>query len=194
MRVTDRDGHSAYLETSVGEAPDERALLRLEDGQALVVSRDVLETQPDGSLYLPLSFDELARASRSGEEVFPVIEERLDIAKREVERPRFRIVKSVSERDVLVDEPLMQEQVDIERVVVNQMVDEPPAVRYEGDTMVVPLLEEVVVVDVRLIVREEVRITRRRDEVSAPRRVTLRREDVTVVPVADDRDGETDAQ
>jgi stress response protein YsnF len=86
---------------------------------------------------------------------------------------------------VLVDQPLAEEHVDIDRVVVNQMVDEPPPVRYEGDTLIVPVLEEVIVVDVRLMVREEVRITRRREQVHKPQSVTLRREDVIVEPVPD---------
>lgn len=192
--VTDRDGRRAYAEPGQSPEAAERVLIRLDDGRALLVEPGVLEARPDGSRYLPLSFDELMAASRSSEEVIPVIEEQLDVQKREVERPRFRIVKSVSEREVLVDEPLMQEQVDIEHVMVNQVVDEPPPVRYEGDTMIVPVLEEVIVVDVRLIVREEVRITRRREQTSTPQRVTLRREDVTVVPISEDRDGETDQQ
>jgi stress response protein YsnF len=49
------------------------------------------------------------------------------------------------------------------------------------------VLEEVLVVETRLLVTEEVRITRRRTETHMPERVTLRREDVTIERVDRER-------
>jgi len=46
--------------------------------------------------------------------------------------------------------------------------------------MIVPLLEEVLVVEKRLMLREEVRVTKRRNETHRPQTVTLRKEDVKV--------------
>jgi uncharacterized protein (TIGR02271 family) len=112
--------------------------------------------------------------------VLPVMEETVAIHKREIESGRVRIEKTVHERDVLVDEALMREQVDVERVAINRYVDSPPAVRHEGDTMIVPVVEEVLVIEKRLVLREELRVTRRREEVSAQQTVPLRREEVTV--------------
>jgi stress response protein YsnF len=60
------------------------------------------------------------------------------------------------------------------------VVQGPIPVRYEGDTMIVSLLKEVLVVETRLLLTEEVHITTRRTERHAPARVTLRREDVTI--------------
>jgi stress response protein YsnF len=60
-------------------------------------------------------------------------------------------------------------------------------VRYEGDTMIVSLLEEVLVVETRLLLKEEVRMTTRRTETHRPVTVTLRREDVTVERVDRER-------
>src|SRR5690606_31687528 len=54
------------------------------------------------------------------------------------------------------------------------------AIRYEGDTMIVPVLEEVLVMQKRLLLEEEVRITRRRSEHRAPQRVMLREEHAEV--------------
>jgi stress response protein YsnF len=53
-------------------------------------------------------------------------------------------------------------------------------IRQEGDTLIVPLAEEVLVVEKRVFVREEVRITRRREQVREPQQVPVRREDVVV--------------
>ena len=63
-------------------------------------------------------------------------------------------------REELVDELLTSENAEIERVSIRQFVDEIPAVREEGDMIVVPLVEEVVVVERRLVLKEEIRIRR----------------------------------
>jgi stress response protein YsnF len=93
----------------------------------------------------------------------------------------------VHAREVLVDEPLLREEVAIERVPVNRVVEGPIPVRYEGDTMILSLLEEVLVVETRLLLTEELRITTRRTETHTPERVMLRHEDVTIERVDRER-------
>jgi uncharacterized protein (TIGR02271 family) len=68
----------------------------------------------------------------------------------------------------------------VERVPVGRVVEAAPQVRSEGDTMVVPVLEEVLVVEKRLMLKEEVRITLRRVAETSQQRVTLRSEEVVV--------------
>ena len=74
----------------------------------------------------------------------------------------------------------LSEEVSIERVPINRIVNEAIPIRYEGDTIIVSLLEEVPVVEKRLIVTEELRITKRHVEAHQPVRVTLRHEEATV--------------
>jgi len=97
----------------------------------------------------------------------------------------------VSKREHVVDEPVVAEEISVERVPVDRWVDAPLAVRQEGDTTVIPLHEEVVLVETRLKVTEEVRITRRRSTLRARERVTLRREEAIIdrlaVPAVDDQ-------
>lgn len=113
--------------------------------------------------------------------MIPVVQEELDVSKRRVETGSgARVVRTVEEREALVDEALAREEVEVERVPVNRAVDAPVAVRYDGDTMIVPVLEEVLVVEKRLMLREEIRITRRKSEFREPQRVVLRREHATV--------------
>ena len=81
---------------------------------------------------------------------------------------------------MLVDEPLLREEVIIARVPVNRVVEGPIPVRYEGDTMIISLLEEVLIVETRLLLKEEVHMTTRRTDTYTPERVTLRHEDVTI--------------
>ena len=80
----------------------------------------------------------------------------------------------------MVEPTRAEETVSVERVPINREVAEPPPVRQEGDTTIVPILEEVLVVEKRLVLREEVRITKRRREISERHRVTLRREQAEI--------------
>jgi len=183
--VFDADGQraSAVREDYLASHSD-HVLVRLDNGQAVLVEKRLLQEQPDGSAVLPLRFSALTQTADAGQLVVPVIEEEVSVEKRPLESGRVRITKTVDEREVLVDQPLMQEEVEVKRVTVNRMVDEPPEIRHEGDTMIIPILEEVVVVEIKLMVREEVRVTRARREVHAPQQVSLRREDVVIERVA----------
>jgi stress response protein YsnF len=70
--------------------------------------------------------------------------------------------------------------VDVQRVRVDRPIDHVPPVRVEGDTTIVPVVEEVLVVEKRLILREEVRLTARRSEHHNPKVEKLRSEEVIV--------------
>jgi len=98
-----------------------------------------------------------------------------------------RIHTTVHTREVLVDEPLVREEVIIERVPVNRVVEGPIPVRSEGETMILSLLEEVLIVETRLRLTEELRITRRRTETHRPVTATVRREDITIERVDRER-------
>jgi len=143
--------------------------------------RTDFEGQPESDHRLDAG--ETARQS----EVIPVIEERLQVGKKVVEAGSVRIHKTVHEEEVKVEAPVVVEKLDIERVPINQYVESaPPAVRYEGDVMIVPILEEVVVVEKRLVLVEELRITKRQEHTQVSQPVILRKEEVTI----DRRDGD----
>ena len=127
-----------------------------------------------------------SRETATARAVVPVVEEELTVGKREVETGRVRVTKLVHEEQRVVDQPVATEEVVVERVPVNRVVQGPVEVRHEGDTTIIPLLEEVLVVEKRLMLREEVRITKRRTETRRPQNVTLRKEDVKVERVQPD--------
>lgn len=112
----------------------------------------------------------------------PVVQEELHVGKRTVETGRgVRVHKTVTEEAIRIDEPLAQQGLEIERVPVNAWVEGPvPVQRHEGDTLVVPVLEEVLVVEKRLRLKEEIRITARATTRHASERVVLRTEQVSV--------------
>jgi uncharacterized protein (TIGR02271 family) len=111
----------------------------------------------------------------------PLHEEVATVTKRTVER-RARIDKQVRTRTETVEVVLRRDQPVIERIPINREVSEAPPVRQEGDTLVVPVLEEIAVIERRLVLREEIRI--HRHEIVEPFRqdVTLRTEEVVVDP------------
>ncbi len=110
----------------------------------------------------------------------PVIAESLRLTRALRETGRVRIYKQVHERHETVDPSLLREHTEVERVAVNRPVDGPIPIRQEGDTTIIPLLEEVVVVEKRWILREELHVRVRRSEHHEPQVVSLRSEQVTV--------------
>jgi len=123
-----------------------------------------------------------ARVGQDGLRI-PIVEEQLALTTRTVETGRgVRIHKTVSEQPVTIDERLVREAVDVRRVPVDRLVEasEAPAPRYEGDTLIVPVLEEVLVVERRLRIKEELHITRTRVEERYHDSVPLKAERVEV--------------
>jgi uncharacterized protein (TIGR02271 family) len=116
--------------------------------------------------------------------IFPVIEEAAFLDKRVVETGKVRISKRISEREELIDEPLFREEVTVERVPINQYVDQPPQVRHEGDVMIIPVVQEQLVMQKRLVLVEELRVRKQVVETHQPQSVTLRREEIEVRRVA----------
>ena len=112
--------------------------------------------------------------------VIPIIEEEAFLDKRIVETGKVRISKRISEREELIDEPLFREEVTVERVPVNKYVDQPPQVRHEGDVMIIPVVQEQLVMQKRLVLVEELRVRKQVVETHQPQSVTLRREEVDV--------------
>lgn len=106
----------------------------------------------------------------------PLHEEVLEATKRPVERGKVLIHKTVETEPVAQQVTVGREDVSVERVPVDQLVTEAPAPRWEGDTLIVPLVEEVLVVAKRLRVREELRVTRTRTEAEQTVHEDLRRE------------------
>jgi stress response protein YsnF len=75
--------------------------------------------------------------------------------------------------------------VHVKRVPVGRVVDGPVPVRHVGNTMIVSLLEEVLVVEKRLMLKEELHITKEEVETYRPQRVRLRTEEAFVERVDD---------
>jgi uncharacterized protein (TIGR02271 family) len=116
----------------------------------------------------------------------PLVEERLSIAKRQVEAGRLRVRITVDEREERVPVELAHDEMVIERVPKNLPVAALPGVRIEGNTTIIPVVEEVVVVEKRLVLVEEIHVRRKTTMVTEEVPVTLRSERAAV----EDEDGQ----
>ena len=110
----------------------------------------------------------------------PLVEERLSVAKRSVESGRVRVRVSVDERHETVTEQLTRDDVQVERVPRNERLTEMPHVRLEGSTTIIPVVEEVLVVEKTLVLVEEIHVRRRTETETVEIPTTLRSERATI--------------
>lgn len=104
-----------------------------------------------------------------------LVEEQLHVGKRERTTGTIRVQTRVAEEHVLLSDTLRQQRIEVERVAMNRPIETAPDIRDEGDTVVIPVVEERLVVEKRLFLVEEVRLRRvasdARIEIPATRRV-----------------------
>lgn len=112
--------------------------------------------------------------------VVPLHEETLEATVRPVDQGVVRIHKRVEEvpAERLVE--VGRDEIAIERVRVDRPVEAAPEPWYEGETLVIPVIEEELVTQTRLVVREEIRVTRRRVAEQQSVRDTVRREIIEI--------------
>jgi uncharacterized protein (TIGR02271 family) len=114
------------------------------------------------------------------DQVVPLHAEEVSVAKKRVVTGRVKVGIVTREREQLVEEILEHENVEVERTAIGKQVDKAPPVREEGDTLIIPILEEIVVVERRLLLKEEVRVRRTRETQSYQERVVVRKQEAVV--------------
>ena len=106
--------------------------------------------------------------------------EELEVTRRCVTGQTVRVSTRTTTHDQHVDEPLTQETVQVERVVIGRAIETVPPVRVEGDVTIIPVVEEILVVERRLILKEEIHMRRVRTIEHHRETVILRRQEVEV--------------
>ena len=123
--------------------------------------------------------------------VIPVAREEASLARRKVETGVVSVRKIVHERIEHIDEPLLHDEVEIEHVAINREVEAPAPPREEGGVLVVPIYEEVLTVQRRWVLKEEVRLRRREVQTRHREDIVLREDEVEVERRAADSRGST---
>ena len=119
--------------------------IQLDEGGELLVSADSLQVQQDGSFRLS-GYPPKPRITEPAANPAPAVSQT-------GEAPGAR-------------ERLYREGYVIEHVKIDRMITEPVYQQQVGDTLILPVVEEVLVTEKRMILREEIRITRSRDPIA----------------------------
>jgi stress response protein YsnF len=176
--VVDRDGKRGWLRGV--DAVDPRhplAVIELTTGEHLRIPFDVLEHHDDGGYTTSARWSEYPQVYRDGASI-PVIEERVNVAVRPAPAEQVRVHRRVVTEQAAVEVPLTTERVEVDHVPVNQFVDHVPRSRQEGDTLIIPVVEEVI--EIRLRVREELHVRVVRERAVHRESVLIRRHEVDV--------------
>ncbi|WP_138484516.1 YsnF/AvaK domain-containing protein [Dyadobacter bucti] len=110
-----------------------------------------------------------------------VMEEKLVVTTENVETGRILVSKQVFQQEATFTGEITSEELIVERKEINEYVQTAPAaVRQEGDVTIVSVVKEVLVVEKRLMLVEEMHITRRHHHDQKTFTETLRKEEVTI--------------
>jgi uncharacterized protein (TIGR02271 family) len=112
--------------------------------------------------------------------VVPIHAEELSVAKTRVITGQVKVGTVTRKSEQLIEELLEHQHVEIERIAIGTQVDKAPPVREEGDTLIIPILEEIVVVERRLLLKEEVRVRRTREKQPYQERVIIRKQEAVI--------------
>jgi uncharacterized protein (TIGR02271 family) len=110
----------------------------------------------------------------NSDEILSLVDEQLSVRKRRVETGRVRIKTVVGEHQEWIQEALEREEITVERVEVDRIVEAHPVIRQEGDVLIIPVVEEVMVVEKRLLLKEEIHVRTQRHVEQVDEPVTLK--------------------
>ncbi len=134
----------------------------------------MVDEQVQRNSMAPLTLDAEGRLT------IALSEEFVHVGKTQVDRGGIRITKRVEATEQQIDETLLYEDVEVERRAVGRDVDRIPDVRREGDTLIYPIVEERLYTEKRLVLVEELHVTRLQRTEPYSKSIALRKEHITI--------------
>ncbi len=119
--------------------------------------------------------------SRRTETSVPVIAETVKVGRRVRETERVKVRRRVAVDERVLELPVHREQLRVERVAVDRTYDQPPEIRRTEDAVVVPVVEEELVVQRRYRVREEIHVRTIATVETVRQPVRLRRHELDII-------------
>jgi uncharacterized protein (TIGR02271 family) len=121
-------------------------------------------------------------------EVIALAEEEVRLDKRMVTTGKVRVRTIVDVETELAKATLDGETVEVTRIPIDRIVDQAPGIRVEDNVTIIPVLEEVLIVEKRLVLKEEVHIRKlaTTEEVEIP--VELRKQHAVIERLPADED------
>ena len=136
---------------------------------------------PHDEEHFPVLDESLTSGTRTVfEEVIPLVEETATVGKRQVVTGHVRVQTVTDTVEELARADVQRETVEVTRVPIDRMVETAPEIRTEGDVTILPVVEEVLVVEKRLVLKEELHIRRRVETETVEVPVTLRKQRAVV--------------
>lgn len=152
-----------------GEAPSAEIRARMEEARAT-------EAAAEGSRERAQVSPVASARGVAQEQVIPLVEEQMVVGKTEVETGRVKVRRETEEYVQTVSVPLTDVRWEVEHVAINQRVDAQPEMRQVGETIIFPLVEERLVVNRELWLREEVHVRRVKSTVEKSADFSLKRD------------------
>jgi stress response protein YsnF len=138
--------------------------VKFNDGAEVVVPSAILRPQQDGSFYLEEKELNMGGQQANGANGEPHSAQTTAPA------------EAPLENEVTIDASLAKEDIEVQRIVVNRVLSAPAEIRIENGVTIVPIMEEVLKVEKQLILREEIRISKKRTYQRGPKVVSLRKD------------------
>ncbi len=143
-----KDSGTASPAGTTGTDGDARSMLTPDTGTVTMVSER------------PLLASDLT-ASGEAFRVMQLLAEDLEVERRQVEAGRVQVRLVTRTEPHEVNEELARMEAEIERVPIGLRVETVPPVRETEDRIIIPVVEEILVVERRLMLREEVHVHKR---------------------------------
>lgn len=105
--------------------------------------------------------------------VIPVIREEPYVDAVPVATGGIRVTKRLDSHDEIIEQALRKTHVEVRRVKTERVVDGPQPATRVGDTLIIPVVSEILKIEKQWVVTEEVHITETEAQETVQNRVTL---------------------
>jgi stress response protein YsnF len=110
------------------------------------------------------------------DQVIPVVSEEVHADAVPVETGAVRVTKRVEGHDEIIQQEVRKGRVEVKRVAVNRPVDGPQSPRREGNTLVVPVVSEILKIEKQWIITEEIYLTQLEETQTVREKVQVNQE------------------
>jgi stress response protein YsnF len=117
---------------------------------------------------------------QQNEVVVPVVDEELHADAIPIQTGGVRVTKHVEGHDEILEQELRKGRVEVKRVRTDRVVDGPQPVQRVGNKLIVPVVSEVLHVEKRWVVTEEIHLTQIEERETVQQAVTVNREQAEV--------------
>ena len=112
--------------------------------------------------------------------VVPVVSEELHADAAQLVTGGVRVTKRVHTHEEILEQELRKSHAEVKRVKTNRVVDGPQPVQRNGNTLVIPIVSEVLRIEKQWIVTEEIHITQIEKSETVQQTVPVRQEEASI--------------